>query len=354
MRFAFKSVVVGMMVTTLANAADTPNAKVVFAIHGGAGVIARDKLTAEVERDVRTGLDQALDAGYAVLKRGGSSLDAVETAIRLMEDSPVFNAGRGSAFTREGTIELDASIMSGRTLGAGAVAAVSRIKNPISVARAVMEKSGHVLLIGDGAEKFATEIGLAMETPEYFKTPSRLKALEEKLRRDRERANTKQDRERVPAKSAEDSVPGDHRYGTVGAVALDQAGNLAAGTSTGGITGKRVGRVGDSPIIGAGTYANNKTCAVSATGDGEYFIRTSCARTIAALVEYKGQSLDEASRTVLFEQIKPLGGNGGVIVLNARGDVAFSFTTEGMYRGYVTEDGAKRVLIYGNEERNDQ
>jgi beta-aspartyl-peptidase (threonine type) len=339
---------VGLIVTTLANAADTPNGKVVFAIHGGAGVIARDKLTREVERDVRAGLDQALDAGYAVIKRGGSSLDAVEAAIRLMEDSPVFNAGRGSAFTREGTIELDASIMNGRTLAAGAVASVSRIKNPITAARAVMEKSGHVLMIGDGAEKFAAEIGLTMETPEYFKTHSRLRALEEKLRHDRERG-AKEDEERSPAKSAEHTLPEDHRYGTVGAVALDQAGNLAAGTSTGGITGKRVGRVGDSPIIGAGTYANNKSCAVSATGDGEYFIRTSCARTIAALVEYKGQPLDDASRTVLFDQIKPLGGNGGVIVLNTRGDVAFTFTTEGMYRGYVTEGGAKRVLIYATE-----
>ncbi len=349
MRFVFRFVAVGMMVTTLANAADPPNAKVVFAIHGGAGVIARDKLTAEVERDVRAGLDQALDAGYSVLKRGGTGLDAVEAAIRLMEDAPVFNAGRGATFTREGTIELDASIMSGSTLGAGAVAAVSRIKNPISAARAVMEKSGHVLLIGAGAEKFAVEMGLTMETPEYFKTPSRLRALEEKLRSERERTRTRQDGKGSPAKSADHAVSEDHRYGTVGAVALDQAGNLAAGTSTGGITGKRVGRVGDSPIIGAGTYANNKTCAVSATGDGEYFIRTSCARTIAALVEYKDASLEAASRAVLFDQIKPLGGNGGVIVLNAKGELAFTFTTEGMYRGYVTENGEKKVLIYGDE-----
>jgi beta-aspartyl-peptidase (threonine type) len=313
-------------------------------------VISRDKLTPEVEREVRADLDKALDAGYAVLKGGGTSLDAVEAAIRLMEDSPVFNAGRGSAFTREKTIELDASIMCGRTLGAGAVAAVSRIKNPISAARAVMDKSGHVLLIGAGAEKFAAEIGLAMEDADYFKTPSRLRALEEKLRRERERDSRKQGSlEKSSDSTTNDKVAGDHRYGTVGAVALDNAGNLAAGTSTGGITGKRVGRVGDSPLIGAGTYADNNTCAVSATGDGEYFIRTSCARTIAALIEYKNMRLKEASRTVLFDQIKPLGGNGGVIVLNARGELAFTFTTEGMYRAYVTDAGEKRVLIYGDE-----
>ena len=339
---------IALIVTTMAHAADPPTPKVVFAIHGGAGVISRDKLTQEVEREVRADLDKALDEGYAVLKRGGTSLDAVEAAIRLMEDSPVFNAGRGSAFTREKTIELDASIMCGRTLGAGAVAAVSRIKNPISAARAVMDKSGHVLLIGEGAEKFATEIGLAMEDPDYFKIPSRLRALEEKLRRERNSAKQGSLKQSGDSKTKE-NVAEDHRYGTVGAVALDKAGNLAAGTSTGGITGKRVGRVGDSPIIGAGTYANNKTCAVSATGDGEYFIRTSCARTIAALIEYKGLPLQEASRTVLFDQIKPLGGEGGVIVLNARGELAFTFTTEGMYRAYVTEAGEKRVLIYGDE-----
>ncbi len=339
-----------LTVTTMADAADQPTPKVVFAIHGGAGVISRDKLTQEVEREVRANLDKALDEGYAVLKGGGTSLDAVEAAIRLMEDSPVFNAGRGSAFTREKTIELDASIMCGRTLGAGAVAAVSRIKNPISAARAVMDKSGHVLLIGDGAEKFAAEVGLAMEDPDYFKTPSRLRALEEKLRRERA-PNTQKKGSFNPSAdpTANDNAAEAHRYGTVGAVALDKSGNLAAGTSTGGITGKRVGRVGDSPIIGAGTYANNKTCAVSATGDGEYFIRTSCARTIAALIEYKNLPLNEASRTVLFDQIKPLGGDGGVIVLNARGELAFTFTTEGMYRAYVTEAGEKRVLIYKDE-----
>ena len=340
----------GLTVTTMADAADKPTPKVIFAIHGGAGVIAREKLTQEVERDVRANLDKALDAGYAVLKRGGTSLDAVEEAIRLMEDSPIFNAGRGSALTREKTIELDASIMCGQTLNAGAVAAVSRIKNPISAARAVMDKSGHVLLIGTGAEKFAAETGLATEEPEYFKTPGRLRALEEKLRRDSDRKSQKPAlQQKAHDRNTNENTAEDHRYGTVGAVALDNAGNLAAGTSTGGITGKRVGRVGDSPIIGAGTYANNKTCAVSATGDGEYFIRTSCARTIAALIEYKGLPLKEASRTVLFDHIKPLGGEGGVIALNASGELAFTFTTEGMYRAYVTEAGDKRVLIYEDE-----
>jgi beta-aspartyl-peptidase (threonine type) len=236
--------------------------------------------------------------------------------------------------------------MEGKSRRAGAVAVVSRIKNPILAARAVMEKSPHVLLTGAGAEKFAEEIGLKMETPEYFKTPSRLKALEDKLRNQRQRAQSAADKSDAGAQA---SVDEHHRYGTVGAVALDAQGNLAAGTSTGGITGKRAGRIGDSPILGAGTYADNKTCAISATGDGEYFIRTSCARTIAALVEYKNMSLEAASRAVLFDQIKPLGGNGGVIVLNAKGELAFSFTTEGMYRAYVTQDGKKKVLIYNDE-----
>jgi beta-aspartyl-peptidase (threonine type) len=330
----------------MANAQEKPPPKVIFAVHGGAGVIARDKLSAEVERDVRDNLDKALDAGYAVLKRGASSLDAVEAAIVLMEDAPVFNAGRGAAFTRDKTIELDASVMVGNNRKAGAVAAVSRIKNPILAARGVMERSPHVMLIGPGAEKFAEEIGLKMETPEYFKTPSRLKALEDKLRTERQR--TPRDAGSGDAGS-QASLYEHHRYGTVGAVALDAQGNLAAGTSTGGISGKRSGRVGDSPIVGAGTYAENSSCAISATGDGEYFIRTSCARTIAALVEYKGMSLAEASRAVLFDQIKPLGGNGGVIVLGPRGEVAFTFTTQGMYRGYVTDEGKKKVLIYNDE-----
>jgi beta-aspartyl-peptidase (threonine type) len=338
--------IVGVSLAAMAKAQEKPMPKVVFAVHGGAGVIARDKLTAEVERDVRENLDKALDAGYAVLKRGGSSLDAVEAAIVLMEDAPVFNAGRGAAFTRDKTIELDASVMEGNSRKAGAVAAVSRIKNPILAARGVMERSPHVMLIGPGAEKFAAEIGLKMETPDYFKMPSRLKALEDNLRKERERAPSDSG---TGDAAAQGSLEEHHRYGTVGAVALDAQGNLAAGTSTGGITGKRSGRVGDSPILGAGTYADNKSCAISATGDGEYFIRTSCARTIAALVEYKGLSLDAASHTVLFDQIKPLGGNGGVIVLNAKGELAFSFTTQGMYRGYVTGDGKKKVLIYSDE-----
>jgi beta-aspartyl-peptidase (threonine type) len=330
----------------MATAQEKPTPKVIFAVHGGAGVIARDKLTPEVERDVRDNLDKALDAGYAVLKRGGSGLDAVEAAIRLMEDAPVFNAGRGAAFTRDRTIELDASIMEGKNRKAGAVAAVARIKNPILAARGVMERSPHVMLIGPGAEKFAEEIGLKMETPDYFKTPSRLNALEDKLRNERQQAPSDTDKRDAGSQA---SLEEHHRYGTVGAVALDADGNLAAGTSTGGISGKRAGRVGDSPIIGAGTYADNSACAISATGDGEYFIRTSCARTIAALVQYKGLSLADAGRAVLFDQIKPLGGNGGVIILNAKGELAFSFTTQGMYRAYVTADGQKKVLIYDDE-----
>jgi beta-aspartyl-peptidase (threonine type) len=339
-----------VMATPMADAADNRGPKVIFAVHGGAGVIARDKLTADVVRDVRAGLQSALDAGYEIFKRSGSSLDAVEAAIRRMEDAPVFNAGRGAALTRDQTVELDATIMSGKNRQAGAVAAVSRIKNPITAARAVMEKSGHVMIIGEGAEKFAREIGLAMEEPDYFKTPSRLRALEEKLRAKPNRGDpARQTGARSSLEPTPDNPLQDHRLGTVGAVALDAAGNLAAGTSTGGITGKRIGRVGDSPIIGAGTYADNRTCAISATGDGEYFIRTGCARTIAALIEYKGLSVGDASQAVLFDQIKPLGGEGGVIVLDANGNLSFTFTTSGMYRGYVTENGDKKVLIYADD-----
>jgi beta-aspartyl-peptidase (threonine type) len=263
-----------------------------------------------------------------VLERGGSSLDAVEAAIRILEDNPLFNAGKGAVFTHEGTNELDASIMDGKTLNAGAVAAVKHIRNPISLARLVMEKSPHVMLTGDGAEAFAKKMGVTMVDQKYFYTDERWQSLQ-----------------KVKAKSSPAPMADKDRHGTVGAVALDKAGNLAAGTSTGGITNKEFGRVGDSPIIGAGTYANNQTCAVSCTGDGEYFIRAAVAHTVSSLMEYKGMPVKEAAEIAL-ENAKKLGGTGGLIALDGKGNFAMPFSTSGMYRGSVDAGGKISVEIY--------
>jgi beta-aspartyl-peptidase (threonine type) len=343
-----------LIVPAMSLADEKQSSKVLLAIHGGAGVFSRERMTPEIERAMRADLEAALKIGHDVLSRGGSSLDAVEKSIRLLEDSPHFNAGKGSALTRDKTVELDASIMCGSTLGAGAVAGVTTIKNPITAARAVMEQSGHVLLVGASADQFAKEQNLETVEPTYFHTDRRLKDLEDRLKRgDAFRARHGcDDRSPQPApgrdkqSSADDESSDDHRFGTVGAVALDNKGHLAAGTSTGGITAKRPGRIGDSPIIGAGTYADDRVCAVSATGDGEYFIRATCARTIAALIEYKRLSLKEATDDVLRKRIKPLGGEGGVIVLSPAGELVMDFTTEGMYRGYITADGSTRIMIY--------
>jgi L-asparaginase / beta-aspartyl-peptidase len=310
-----------------------------FVIHGGAGAIERSKMTPELEKEYRAKLTEALEAGYRILNGGGSGLDAIEAALRLLEDSPLFNAGKGAVFTSAGTNELDASIMDGHTLGAGAVAGLKHIKNPISLARMVMEKSPHVMMVGDGAEAFARQQGVEFVPQKYFYTE----------RRWQEWQRIKQEEERKqPKKSGQLHTLNERdvdRHGTVGAVALDRAGNLAAGTSTGGITNKRFGRVGDSPIIGAGTYANNQTCAVSATGDGEYFIRSAVAHDISALIGYKGLSVREAADTVL-DKVKQLGGTGGVIVLDRDGNFATPFNTAGMYRGHIGPDGKAVVEIY--------
>ncbi|HEX8142001.1 MAG TPA: isoaspartyl peptidase/L-asparaginase [Pyrinomonadaceae bacterium] len=313
-----------------------------FAIHGGAGTILKKDMTPELEEAYRVKLREAVVAGYDILKNGGSSLDAVEAAIRIMEDSPLFNAGKGSVLTSAGTVELDASIMDGKTLKAGAVADLQHIKNPISLARLVMEQSPHVLLIGRGAEAFAKERGIAQVPQEYFFTDRRLKELE------REKAKVKS--QTAPPKPGNReqglTVPDERKYGTVGAVALDKEGNLAAGTSTGGKTNKRVGRVGDSPIIGAGNYANNRTCAVSGTGDGEYFIRLLVAYDVSALMDYKGMTVGEAARTVVMEKLKQLGGEGGLIAIDKNGTIAMPFNTPGMYRAYIAADGKPVVEIY--------
>jgi beta-aspartyl-peptidase (threonine type) len=305
-------------------------------IHGGAGTIERANMTPEKEREYRAGLERALTAGYDILKRGGSSLDATEAAVRVLEDDPHFNAGKGSVFTSAGTNEMDAAIMDGKTLAAGAVAVLKHVKNPISLARLVMEKSGHVMIDGEGAEAFAKENGIELVDQKYFFTQERWDALQ-KIKA--------AEKHRTGGAGKAFLITDQDRHGTVGAVALDKNGNLAAATSTGGTTNKRPGRVGDSPIIGAGTYANDATCAVSATGDGEYFIRATVGHDISALMEYRGMSLKEAAQAVL-DKVAKLGGTGGLIAIDHQGNVTLPFNTAGMYRGYVDPNGKFVVEIY--------
>jgi beta-aspartyl-peptidase (threonine type) len=302
-----------------------------IAIHGGAGVISRDTMKPEREKEYREKLQEALEAGYKILKNNGTSLDAVEAAIRIMEDSPLFNAGKGAVFTGEGTNELDTSIMDGKTRNAGAAAGLKHIKNPITLARMVMERSPHVLLAREGAEAFAKEQGMELVDQSYFYTETRWKDLQKA--KEKEKAQESQ---------------ADKKLGTVGCVALDKSGNLAAGTSTGGMTNKKFGRVGDSPIIGAGTYANNDTCAVSATGHGEYFIRWAVAYDISALMEYKGLSLKDAADLVIMKKLKDVGGTGGVIAIDKNGNIAMPFNTAGMFRAYIDSEGKPVVKMYGD------
>ncbi|MGE0410288.1 MAG: isoaspartyl peptidase/L-asparaginase family protein [Amphiplicatus sp.] len=318
---------------TLFAAADAAEAPLTILVHGGAGAISPGRYTPAEEAEYKAKLREALDAGYAVLETGGAALDAVETAIVVLEDSPLFNAGKGAVFTRDGKNELDASIMDGRTLDAGAVAGVTRVKNPIRLARAVMEKSVHVMLAYDGADAFAAERGLDIVPRKYFRTEKRWKEY---------KAARKVDRRR------EGAVFADVKYGTVGAVALDAGGNLAAGTSTGGMAMKRYGRVGDSPIIGAGIYADNKSCAVSSTGWGEYFIRLTVARDVCAQVEYGGKTVAEAADDVVHRRLQDSGGDGGVIVLGPDGRYAMTFNAAGMFRGVKQEGGAAEIAIYGD------
>jgi L-asparaginase / beta-aspartyl-peptidase len=310
--------------------------KIGLVIHGGAGTIERSKMTPDKERAYRSGLEQALRSGYEILKRGGSSLDATETAVRVLEDDPHFNAGRGSVFTSAGTNEMDASIMDGKTLRAGAVGSVQHIKNPITLARLVMDESPHVMLDCAGAEAFATANGMEMVDQKYFFTQERWDALQKMRAAEKERASG-------AGKSF--IITDQDRHGTVGAVALDKNGNLASATSTGGTTNKMPGRIGDTPVIGAGTYANNQTCAVSCTGDGEYFIRAAAAHEVSALMQYRGMKLQEATQTAL-DTVKKLGGEGGLIAIDRNGEVALPFNTNGMYRGYVDPKGKFVVEIY--------
>ena len=303
------------------------NPAVGFVIHGGAGTIKRGSMTPEKEKLYRAKLEEALLAGYKALQAGKTSIDAVEIAINILEDSPLFNAGKGAVFTHDGRNELDASIMDGKTLGVGAVAGLHHVKNPIKLARAVMEKSPHVMMISEGAEEFAKQQGITLVDEKYFWTKERWDSLQKILAEEKAKTVGK----RVVAQEPY------NKFGTVGAVALDKNGNLAAGTSTGGMTNKRYGRVGDAPIIGAGTYAYNGGCAVSGTGWGEYFIRLGVARDISTQVEYRALPVQQAADLVIQQKLQKMGGDGGVIVLDRYGNIGISFNSEGMYRAYIDE-----------------
>jgi beta-aspartyl-peptidase (threonine type) len=318
----------------LGASAETPAAPVAIAIHAGAGTIRREELGPEKEAEIRARLEEAVRAGYGVLTSGGSALDAVSRAVTLLEDAPYFNAGRGAVFNAEGMNELDASIMDGATLNAGAVAGVHNVRNPVLLARKVMTDSVHVMLIGEGAEAFAREHGIAFEADEYFYTDYRWQQLQKARSRD---------------SAQHTAATPDTWLSTVGAVALDANGDLAAATSTGGMTNKRWGRVGDVPIIGAGTYADNASCAVSATGHGEYFIRATVARDICARVQYTGASLREAADQVVMQKLVEMGGTGGIIAVDPQGGISLTFNTPGMYRASMNPAGEVFVGIYNDE-----
>ncbi|MDP9191784.1 MAG: isoaspartyl peptidase/L-asparaginase [Acidobacteriota bacterium] len=324
-----------LLTATIVIALGASAQKAMLVIHGGAGTITRAGMTGDAEKQYREALEQSLRIGQAVLVKGGSSMDAVEASIRFMEDSPLFNAGKGAVFTHDGRNELDASVMDGKTKKAGSVAGVTIIRNPITAARAVMERSEHVMMTGRGAELFATKMGLDIVDPSYFWTERRWKSLQNELLK-----------EEGQKPKAELSLPDDRKFGTVGAVAVDRNGNLAAGTSTGGMTNKKFGRVGDAPIIGAGTYADNESCAVSATGHGEFFIRWTVAYDIAALMKYRGLTVRQAGDEVIHKKLAPVKGEGGVIILDSKGNFAMPFNSEGMYRGWIGADGVPHVEIY--------
>lgn len=333
----------------LAQPARKPASRVVLVIHGGAGNLEPGKLDPVKEKEALDALNRALDKGYAILDTGGSALDAVEQAVRILEDDPSFNAGRGAVFTSEGRHELDASIMDGKTLSAGAVAAVTIIRNPVTAARAVMEKSPHVMLAGRGAEEFAREQGLQLVKNSYFSTEERRKAWQQQRRRD-SLAAARDSSSGKKAAHAPGALrdPGE-KFGTVGAVALDIHGNLAAATSTGGMSNKRFGRIGDSPVIGAGTYADNKTAAISCTGWGEFFIRLVMAKSVCDRMELAGEKLDKAAGYLIREKLPALGGDGGLIAVDKEGNIAMPFSTPGMFRGYLLRDAGglqRQVAIY--------
>ena len=315
-----------------------------IAIHGGAGTIDKAKFSPEQEKAYRAKLSEAVEAGYSVLEKGGESLDAVTAAITVLEKSEFFNAGRGAVYTYDGGHELDASIMDGRNRQAGAVAGVKHVESPIKLARLVMDNSVHVMLSGQGAEEFAKEQGIELIENNIFDTKHRYDALlKAKDKLDKAKATTKS------YQAAHNALPDNFKMGTVGAVALDKNGNLAAGTSTGGMTAKRYGRVGDAPVIGAGTFAENESCAVSATGHGEYFIRYNVASDICARVKYQGSTIAQAGDEVINKVLKPIGGTGGVIIIDTQGNISLPFNTSGMYRASKSNTQATYVGIFKGE-----
>jgi beta-aspartyl-peptidase (threonine type) len=324
--------------------ATDPRQRITLVVHGGSGTITRASITPEIEAQYRASLERGLKAGYAVLEQGGSSLDAVVATIKVFEDDPLFNAGKGAVFTNEGKNELDASIMDGRSGLAGAVAGVTTVKNPITAARAVMDKTRHVLLSSSGADQFAALQKLDIVAPDYFFTQHRWDQLQKA--KEQQRIQLDHDGKAKTSQAPVEPWMVDYKYGTVGAVALDAAGNLAAGTSTGGLTNKLYGRVGDSPIIGAGTYADNGTVAVSGTGTGEFFIRGVIAYDIAARMKYAKQSVSDAVDQTIKSALDGKNGRGGVIALDKDGNIKFGFNTEGMYRGYIRADAKPVVHVY--------
>jgi beta-aspartyl-peptidase (threonine type) len=342
------------MPLTAQQASTAPPHHWTIVVHGGAGVIERAALGPKGDADYRAGLTAATEAGAKVLDRGGSALDAVEAVLNILEDDPLFNAGRGAVFTSEGKNELDASIMDGSNLKAGAVAGVTRTRHPISLARAVMEKSPYVMMAGPGADAFAARVGLEQVDPSFFFTEARWQSLVKQLQKQGLPIPTRPAGAPPPGAIAPvafyDEPGGSRSHGTTGVVALDRQGNIAAGTSTGGLQGKMPGRVGDSPIIGAGTYASNQSCAVSATGSGEYFIRLGVAREICNLVHFKGMTIQQAADQVIHHELEDLHGDGGVIALTPDGQTAFSFNTPGMFRARLSEGGKLEVHIYKDEQ----
>ncbi len=318
-------------------------------IHGGAGTILKENMSPELEQQYKDKLNEAMKTGYDILSKGGTSMDAVIATIKVMEDSPLFNAGKGAVFANDGTNSMDAAVMDGKTNKAGAVAGVHTVRNPIEAARAVMEKSPHVMLSGDGADKFAKEQGLKIEDPKYFYDEKRWKQFQEMKKKDDIKLDHSSDTSGY-VKPTDIEFSGDKKFGTVGCVALDKYGNLAAGTSTGGMTNKKWGRIGDSPIIGAGTYANNKTCGVSCTGHGEYFIRNVVAYDVSALMEYKGMTVDQAANEVVMKKLKAQEAEGGLIAMDSKGNITMPFNTPGMYRGYIKSDGKPWIGIYKDDK----
>jgi len=320
---------------------------IAIAIHGGAGTILKSNMTPELEKQYHAKMEEALKAGYQVLQSGGTSLDAIQTTIVIMEDSPLFNAGKGAVFTHQKTNELDASIMDGSNLNAGAVAGVTKVKNPIKLATAVMLKSKHVMLSGKGAEIFAEQNNIELVPAEYFRTERRWNQILKVLNEKPKQSKINSYKNGVAYQQEVEIIwPDDKKFGTVGAVALDKQGNLAAGTSTGGMTNKQYGRIGDAPIIGAGTYADNNSCAISATGHGEYFIRAAVAHDICARVMYKNIALQTAADEVIQQKLVAMGAEGGIVGLSPKGTPIFSFNSSGMYRGYIDTNGKIHTAIF--------